>query len=168
MFKTKFIKIPPKTHIYRCYKNYSEGAFLKDLILNLNTTIPGDYNSFVNTFTSILDKHAQITKKILPGNNKPYVNKALRKAISTRSRLRKFANSTGDPNDVIKYRKQRDIVKYLNSKTKKEYFKTLDPHKVDMNKKFWQTFKPFFSSKDIMPEKMIIVEMELYLLMTWL
>ena len=83
MFKTKFIKIPPKTHIYRCYKNYSEGSFLKDLILNLNTTIPSDYDSFVNTFISILDKHVPIKKKILRGNNKPYVNKALRKAIST-------------------------------------------------------------------------------------
>ena len=72
--------------------------------------------------------------------------------------MRKIANSTDDPNDVIKYKKQRNIVKYLNNKTKKEYFKTLDPHKVDMNKKFWQTFKPFFSSKDTMSEKMIIVE----------
>ena len=139
MLKTKFIKILPKTHIYRCYKNYSEGSFHKDLILNLNTTIPGDYNSFVNTFTSVLDKHAPI-KKILCGNNKPYVNKALRKAISTRSRLRKIANSTGDPNDVIKYKKQRNIVKYLNDKTKKEYFKTLDPHKVDMNKNILANF----------------------------
>ena len=121
MFKTKFIKIPPKTHIYRCYKNYSEGSFLKDLILNLNTTIPSDYDSFVNTFISILDKHVPIKKKILRGNNKPYINKALMEAISTWSRLRKIANSTGDPNDVIKYKKPRNIVKYLNDKTKKVF-----------------------------------------------
>ena len=46
----------------------------------------------------------------------------------------------------------------MNDKTRKDYFKTLDPRKIDMNKKFWKTFKSFFSTKDTPSEKMILVE----------
>ena len=52
----------------------------------------------------------------------------------------------------------QNLVKMLNDETKKDYFKTLHPSKIDINKKFWKTFKPFFPSKDTPSEKMIIVE----------
>ena len=147
MFKTTFSKGAPKILKYRCYKKFSEENFFKDLSFGLRTVISGDYLAFEALFTKILNRHAPLKTKILRGNNKPIVNKSLRKAISTRSRLRNTANRTGDPADIAKYKKQRNIVKYLNDKTQKEYFKTLDLKKVDLNKKFWKTFKPFFSSK---------------------
>ena len=86
------------------------------------------------------------------------MNKQLRNAIYTRSRLRKKANKTGSESDISKYKKQRNLVKYLNHMTKKLYYKSLDPQKLDMNRKFWKTFKPFFSNNYTPSEKMIIVD----------
>ena len=89
------IKIPPKIAIYRCHKNYYQELFFHDLIVDLQKIRPGDYTSYINTFTSVLNIHAPVKKKVLRGNNKPFVNQKLRNAISTRSRLRKIANKTG-------------------------------------------------------------------------
>ena len=158
MFKTTFQKFPPKTINYRCYRKFSQNTFLNDLSRNVNLKGSGDYSTFEDAFIEILDKHAPRKKKIIRGNNKPFVNKPLKNAIATRSRLRKIANKTGDPLDISKYKKQRNFVKRLNDKTQKEYFKTLDMKDVDMSKKFWKTFKPFFSTKYTPTEKMIIVE----------
>ena len=81
------------------------------------------------------------------------MNKDLRKAISTRSRLFNISNKSNDPSDVQKYKKQRNFVKKLNFLTQRNYYKTLNPKKLIMNKKFWKTFKPFFSDKSVSGEK---------------
>ena len=63
MFKTTFIKIPPKIAIYRCYKNYYQELFFHDLIVDLQKIRPGDYTSYINTFTSVLNIHSPVKKK---------------------------------------------------------------------------------------------------------
>ena len=158
IFKTTFIRLPPQKIAYRCKKTFSLPQFEADLRLNLNRIIPGDTNSFLETVNSVLDKHMPIKHKILRGNHKPHVNKELKKAISTRSRLRNIANKTGNNDDIGKYKKQRNYVKGLNAKTKKEYFASLNPKQLEINKKFWQKFKPYFSSKYTSVEKLILVE----------
>ena len=146
MFKTTCIKLPPKIIKYRCYKKFSDKMFYSDLINHLILTPVSNFDEFERIFLTILNKHAPIKKKLLRGNHKPFVNKTLCKAISTRSKLRKIANKTGDERDFANYKKQRNLVKHINDKTKKLYYKTLDPKKVDMTKNFWKTFKPFFST----------------------
>ena len=158
IFKTTFIKIPPQKIYYRCNRNFSRETFENDLASNLNNIIPGDCNSLIKTLESTLDIHQPLKQKILRGNNKPFVNKELKKAISTRSRLRNIANKTGNDIDVGKYKKHRNYVKRLNSQIKKQYFENLNPKKLEMNKKFWQNFKPYFSSKYTPQEKLLLVE----------
>ena len=41
-----------------------------------------------------MDKHASKKKKWIRGNNNPYVNKVLRSATKTRSKLKNKANKT--------------------------------------------------------------------------
>ena len=41
-----------------------------------------------------------------------------------------------------------------------DYYKNLDPRKLDMNKQFWKTFGTFFSSKLLHSEKIILIEDE--------
>ena len=123
MFKTKFLKLPPKTIKYRSYKKFSEDSFINDLFENLQENPTSDFMSFETKFNSILDKHAPIKQKVFRGNDKPYINKSLRKEISIRSRLRRIANETGNPEDIAKYKKQRNVVTFLNEKTKKNYYK---------------------------------------------
>jgi len=42
-----------------------------------------EYNEFETTFVSVLDRLAPTKSKIVRGNQKPHMNKALRKAIMT-------------------------------------------------------------------------------------
>ena len=160
MFKTTFVKMPPKIKKYRCYKNFSMESFLDDLVRYLMVTTTTNFDDYECIFTDILNKHAPIKKKVLRGNHKQFMSKQLRNAIYTRSRLRKKANKTGNVDDITNYKTQRNLVKHLNYTTKKLYYRNLDPQKLDMNRKFWKKFKPFFSNKCSPSEKMIIVEKE--------
>ena len=63
------------------------------------------------------------------------MNKALRKAIMTRSRLKD--NS---------YKKQRNFCLKLLRQTKEKYFNNINVKKVSDNKTFWKSVKPFFSN----------------------
>ena len=56
--------------------------------------------------------------------------------------------------------KQRNYCVSLLRKTKKDYYRNLDPKKVADNRRFWRTVKPFFSNKSIENEKIISVEKE--------
>ena len=160
MFKTTFVKLPPKKIKYRCYKKFNLNLFQQDLAGNLlnSNTIIHDYNIFEKTFQHTLDKHAPYKTKYIKGNNKPFLTKDLRKAIATRSRLFNICNITKEPSDILKYKKQRNFVKKLNFVTKRNYYKNLDPKKLVFNKKFWKTFKPLFSNKSMSAEKLILVE----------
>ena len=58
------------------------------------TTTDIDYSSFLNCFGKVLDKHAPIKRKYARANDGPFMNRALRKAIMLRSRLKnKRSNS---------------------------------------------------------------------------
>ena len=158
IFKTTYVKIPPQKIFYRCKKRFSPEIFQNDLAQSLRNIIPGDCESLLNAIETTLNIHQPLKQKMIRGNNKPFVNKELKKAISTRSRLRNIANKTGNNDDIDKYKKYRNYVKRLNIKIKKQYFENLNPKQLEMNKKCWQKFKPYFSSKYSPQEKLLLVE----------
>ena len=88
--KQHFPKQKPKAVIHRKYKllrkDYFrielENALLKYDINNI------DYDNFIKTFLTVLDKHAPIKKKYLRANHANFVTKQLRKAIMKISKLR--------------------------------------------------------------------------------
>jgi len=86
------------------------------------------------------------------------MNQTLKKAISHRSKLKNIANKTGQENDILKYRKQRNYVTSLNKKTQKSFFTDLNPKDIQSSKSFFKTFKPYFSNKYTHAEKLLIVE----------
>ena len=156
MFRMTFDKGDPIKIQYRSFKNFNEDNFTNDLYSNLAHIT--NYNCLEHSFVNTLNKHAPIKQKFLRSNNKPFINKAIKKAISTRSRLRNIANKTRNENDILKYKKQRNFVNSLNRKTQKLYFRNLDPKNITTSKSFYQTFKPYFSSKYSQFEKLILVE----------
>ena len=84
--KTTFPKCPPKVKTYRDMKSFDKASFKEDLKAKLQN-IEKTYLNFETTFKSVLDKHAPEKKKTLRANSKPYVTKAMRKAIMKRSEL---------------------------------------------------------------------------------
>ena len=141
MLKTTYQKVPQKIIKYRNLKNISHARFESDLKYSLSKCCIGDYDMFENTFRNVLDVHAPFKTRIARGNDKPYIDKGLRKQISIRSRLRNKANKSGDISDLERYKKQRNYVANLNSKSKISYLKSLDLKQIDTNRTFWKVFK---------------------------
>ena len=63
------------------FKNYLENEIC------LHTDNNNKYLPFENAFLKVLDMHGPMKKKLVRENDVPYMIKALRKAIATRSRL---------------------------------------------------------------------------------
>ena len=95
--------------------------------------------------------------KIVRANNKPYVSKELRRAI-TRSSLKKIANRSEREEDVRKCEDQRNLIVKLNVKAKKQHFMSIQSKTIDNEKKFWKTVKPLFSNRNPMREKITLIE----------
>ena len=160
----KFNRYPPSVISYRDYKSYSPYLFRAEL----NCILSFDLN-FINndTFTQIvmelLNKHCPIKFKYIRGNDSPFMTKELHKAIMQRSKLRNRLNKLNTIEASDNYRKQRNHCTSLLRKTKKSYFKNLNPadisdnkkfyfknlnpSDISDNKKFWKIVKPWFSEK---------------------
>ena len=104
-----------------------------------------DYSDFEKKFIGTLNKHAPKKIKTFQENQKPHINKTLRKAIMKRSQLKNKANKTRNATDILNYKKQRNYVVKLNNQCKKDHFDRLNP--VKDSKPFWKSCKPYFSNK---------------------
>ena len=75
------------------------------------------------------------------------MNRTLRKAIMTRSKLKMRYNLDGTTINFEDYKKQRNICSNLLCNSKKQYFDNIDVKNVTENKKFWKSIEPTFSNK---------------------
>ena len=117
-----------------------------------------DYDNFIKTFLTVLDKHAPIKKKYLRANHANFVTKQLRKAIMKRSKLRNdFLKDRNDASQSA-YRKQRNLCVTLLRKAKKQYFLNLEPELITDNKTFWKSVKQLFSDKITVKEIINLTE----------
>ena len=71
------------------------------------------------------DENPSEKKRAVRGNQKPYITKALRKAITRRYFLKNKAKKTGDANFINLYKRQRNIAVNMNREAKKSYCHTL-------------------------------------------
>ena len=88
------------------------------------------------------------------------MNKTLRKAIMTRSMLKRRYNLDRTTINFEKYKKQRNIYVNLLRKSKKQYFNNADVKNLTDNKKFWKIIRPKFSNKCKTANTIILVEDE--------
>ena len=95
---------------------------------------------------------------IVRGNNKPHMNKTLRKAIMRRSHLKKVFNRSKHPNDWNTYKKQRNLVTNLNKQARKIYFDRAVDNINGTPKDFWKLCKPFLSDNIPNENRILIVE----------
>ena len=116
-FKSHCSKLKPKMIRYRNYNNFDASLFLNDLEKTtslINSNCPNEnYQQnekwkLSENFISVVEKHAPLKKKIVRGNQAPFVNREFRKAIYTRSRLRNkyWKNPTSE--NKLRYKQQRN------------------------------------------------------------
>ena len=156
--KTKFTRSPPKKICFRSFGKFVENSFLNDLALEMTSSKIVNYELFQRIFVSTLDKHAPRKFKLIRGNEKPHVNRALRKAIMKRSQLRNIYRRSHKNSDLHAYRKQRNFVCSLNRKIKRTYFDSVASNQNASKQHFWNICKPFFSDKHTAPEKILLVQ----------
>ena len=96
VLKTTYQKAGPTVVNYRDYKNFSEQTFKQDLREELEIIKSSDlnYDSFQNCFEKVLDKHAPMKKKYARANDGPFMNRALRKTVMLRTRLKNKHNKS--------------------------------------------------------------------------
>ena len=66
------------------------------------------YTNFGTAFENALEANAPKKTKFIRGNNKPHVNKELRKAIMKRTNLKNIANKSKREADISNYKDQRN------------------------------------------------------------
>ena len=103
------------------------------------------FQRFCHISLDALNKHAPRKKKHARGNQMPFFNKELSKAIMTRTKLRNIFRQNRNEENRIRYAKQRNFCVSFLKKTKKRYYENLNEKFVVDNKLFWKTVKPLLS-----------------------
>ena len=150
-FKTNFSRVRPKVLSYRNYKNFIESRFLSDLnrtIISFNNESPNqNYNVLSNRFLEVVDVHAPLKAKIVRGNDRPFADKQLRKAIYTRTRLKNKIHRNPSKENKMSFKKQRNFCASLRRKCTKKYLEKPTEKGLTTNKSFWKFMKPFLTNK---------------------
>jgi DNA-binding protein len=152
----------PVTKYYRCYKNFNMITFRNNLKYSLETFNANTmtYEDFKEIFMTILNHYAPMKKKVIRGNNAPFMSKRLSKEIMHRSKLKNKLNKNPTEENRNLYRKQRNDCVNLLRKEKRNYFNNLDIKVFEDNKIFWKAIKPLFSDKQNVSQRDIIIEDE--------
>ena len=144
-FKTDFSRLRPKVLSYRNYKNFIESKFLNDLnktIISFDNENPNqNYHVLSNRFLEVVNVHAPLKTKIVRGNDASFVDKQLRKAIYTRTRLKNKIHRNPSKENKMAYKKQRNFCVSLRRKCMKNYLKKLTEKGLTTNKSFWKFMK---------------------------
>ena len=119
--------------------------------------VNSEYNNLLATIQKVLNRHAPLKSRIIRGNQAPFMNKELSKAIVKRSQLKTKYNKTKQEADRNAYKKQRNICVKLRRKAVKQYFVNKCRFWIMSNKNFWKTVKPFISNETNRNESDIIL-----------
>ena len=126
-----------KKIFYRDYKVFDHNTFKTRLQSKLKFGTVIDYSQFQSIFLETLNNVAPVKTKILRYNNNPFMNKALRKTIMTRSRLKNKFNKNSSAKNWNSYKKQRNFCLKLLRQTKEKFFNNINIKKVPDNKTFF-------------------------------
>ena len=160
VMKMSYLKLKPKIISYRDYKHFNNEHFRRDFLnaLECNQGLNSSYEIFEGIFMTILNDHAPKKLKYLRGNQQPFMNKDLSKAIMHRSRLRnKYLKERSVINRSM-YVTQRNYCVNLLRKVKRKYYSSIDISNIHDNKKFWKMVKPFFTDKINTNEQITLLE----------
>ena len=155
MLNKKNSKAVPKLYFIEIIRSLIKNKFTKDLTHELQYIKNSSYNQFQKLFVTVFDNHVPLKKKQLRFNNRPFMTKALQKAIMMRSRLKTLYNKKRSYGNWDKYEKQRNFYVKLRCKTKQECFNNIDIKSVSDTKK---TAKPYFSNKGLNFNKIFLSE----------
>ena len=120
VLKMPLCKLPPKVISYRDFKIFENERFITSLQSTLesqNIDCIKNPDLFFEICQKVFNHHAPTKKKYIRGNNKPFVTKALSKAIMQRTRFRnKFLKNPTTENRLIYNRQMNFCLSLLRKK----------------------------------------------------
>ena len=158
VLKRHFKKKDPITITYRDLKSFDGVKFRKDIRNQLEHIGELNIDDFKHVFTSTWNAHAPVKKKVVRGNNAPFMNRTLSKAFMHRSKLKNRYHKFPTENNKTLYKKHRNFCVSLLKKEKKTYYNNLDLKVIKDNKLFWKSVKPLFTGKTKQKTNITIVD----------
>ena len=158
VMKKYFKKRDPITIIYRDYKSFDGVEFRNELKEELIKAQTITIEDFISIFKKVLERHAPSKKKIIRGNQAPFMNQTLSKAFMTRARLRNKYYKSNTPENKLAYTKHKNHCINLLERERKKYYNELDTTIFASNKKFWDRVKPLFSDKTVLKHSLCLKE----------
>ena len=133
LMKSHVVRLKPRVIKYRSYKNFDEKRFLAEVQkadFSCDSNDPNEqFDTLLQKFQSLIDIHAPIKQKTVRGNDAPFMNRDLRKAIYTRTRFKNKYNKNPNVENETKYKKQR-------KKAIKKHLKEVTSNGIMENKSF--------------------------------
>ena len=144
-------RLRPKIIKYRSYKNFDVEICreeVKGLDFGCDVYDPDRLcDNLTANFTSTINKHAPMKTKILRGNDAPFINKELKKAIYVGSRMKNRFNKDPCNENRAKFIKQRNKCVKLRREAIKDHFKKATSKGIMSNKEFWDLVEPYLSNR---------------------
>ena len=129
VFRSQFTCQKPIKIQYRDYSRFDADKFLwqlNDEIYRTSTVSMAcpdtAYSTFAEKFCNAINKHAPLKNKMIRGNQAPFMNKELAKAIMTRSRLKNIFIKDKNKQNWQAFPKQRNNCTKLRKKAIKSHF----------------------------------------------
>ena len=116
------------------------------------------YSTFSDVFISVLDRHAPLKRKMIRGNQGPFMTKQLSKATMNRSKLRHRHIKWPSRENFLDYKKAKNTCNNKNKFEKKSYLDKTNSKGFVSNKAFWNTVKPFLTNKGFLTNKNIAIK----------
>ena len=149
-FKSHFERLRLKVITYRNYKKFDENVFLnylQKLEIKLDEeNSESSYSLISDKLLEVVNKHAPLKNTVLRGNHSPFVTKEFQKAIYTRNKLKNKMNQNPYRENVLAYKKQRNICVSLRRKSLKKYLKSITEKGINNTKSFWKFINPFLTN----------------------
>ena len=162
--KCKPIKGVHKTIDYRCYKHLNEESFLNDLYNApwKDVEVFDDVNDAVdlwqNMFSNIIDKHIPKKSKRIKANPTPWLNRDIKRHLSTRDYLHRKALKSNNSSDWVDFKAYRNKVTNIIRKAKEDYCKQTVSSCSGDSKKMWKALNEFVPKKASPSPTSIIVD----------
>ena len=144
---TKMPKTNGLTIIRRCFKHFSEQAFLHDLALldwshiSLIPSVDESFSYFLNLFSSVANKHAPLKKIRIKNRTNPWFSRDLADLIHERNKKWALARRTQSSNDWLCFRILRNKCSALTKKLKREHYLALTSDVSSNHSNFWKAVK---------------------------
>ena len=119
------------------------------------------YNKLTNIILyNTLEKHAPLKSKTVRGNQAPFMNKELSKAIMEKSRLHNRHLKYPSRENFLVYKNIKNKFNNLLKQSKKKCIKDISNKGAATSKSLWNTVKHSITHKGIQRNENIIIEVE--------